>query len=255
MSKRIKYLSKQSYGETKFWVCFSIQFRWILPSALEACVADSGLKLVTCREGNEEQNGTTRPSHRMKHGTWSSRPTLAPWTSKASTHGALAQCPFDMWMQRNGLMQRAHVKEQKKKAWREFCVQRQIQSTQKLLSQPLSSLISLISWPPLHLVKPGHGGHRVQRMEQNGIVATVSAKSLQQIGEMMLSVSKKSRTQPNKQQSHIFWKGISIASVLPFKCCDTNIVLNICPFRRAPAPLRPCSAPARAHLSPQAAAR
>ena len=91
-------------------------------------------------------------------------------------------------------------------------------------------------------------------------------QQFQQSREMMLSEPKISRTQPNKQQSHIFWKGIIMASALPFKFFDTNgnlacpiiranIVLNMCPFCKGPAPLRPRSAAARAHLSPQAADR
>lgn len=91
-------------------------------------------------------------------------------------------------------------------------------------------------------------------------------QQFQQSKEMMLSEPKKSRTQPNKQQSHIFWKSLKHRKRFALQllwhqwksCCSiicANIVLNICPFCKGPAPLRPRSAAARAHLSPQAAAR
>ena len=147
--KRIKCVFKQS----KIWSQNLVCFKHVSLSSSkgasfpEACVADSGLKLVTwvlnatsfpIDFGKEERRGKKRI---LKNGTilehrpaWnmalrsSKAPALAPWTSQASTHGALAQSPFGTWTPRNGLMQRAHVKEQKKKAWKQFGVQRQIQN-------------------------------------------------------------------------------------------------------------------------------
>lgn len=93
-----------------------------------------------------------------------------------------------------------------------------------------------------------------------------SCNSFSKAGKWCCRSLKNHEHSPTSNKATSFEKALSIASVLPFNFFDTNgnlacpiicanIVLNICPFCKGPAPLRPRSAAARAHLSPQAAAR
>lgn len=157
-------------------------------------------------------------SPRMKHGTRSSKaPALAPWTSKASTHGALATKSIwhvnaTKWVDAKSACQGA--KKRKHENSLESKGKSKIRNCMKLLSQPLSSLIS---WPPLHLVKPGLFGHRAKHGRKWN-----SCNSFSKARKWCCRSLKNHEHSPTSNKATSFEKALSIASVLPFNFFDTN---------------------------------
>ena len=88
-------------------------------------------------------------------------------------------------------------RSKKKKAWKQFGVQRQIQN-QKLHEIAVSATV-FINLMATSVVKPGHFGHRVQSMEENGILATVSAKQ----GYDVVGVQKITNTAQQATKPHL----------------------------------------------------